>query len=130
MEIFRMTFFERLKVEIKANKMTIKDVVDQAGLTKGTYNTYRRRGLLPRADEATIMAKALNTTVEYLVTGEEPLVVIPSDQVLFERARRYRRVLEDLDSLDPIATESWTAGIHGAASAAAAKTIRLNLKRA
>jgi len=41
-----------------------------AGLTRGSYNTYRRRGLLPRADEAVAIAAALGTTVEFLVTGK------------------------------------------------------------
>ena len=65
-----MDFFERVKALAKQNKTTIESVVKEAGLTIDSYNSYRRHGNLPRADEAVKIAKALNTTVEFLVTGE------------------------------------------------------------
>lgn len=65
-----MDFFERVKALAKQNKTTIESVVKEAGLTIDSYNSYRRHGNLPRADEAVKIAQALNTTVEFLVTGE------------------------------------------------------------
>jgi transcriptional regulator with XRE-family HTH domain len=65
-------FYERVKSQVKARKMTIKYVVGKAGLTLASYNAYRRHENLPRANEAAIMARTLGTTVEYLVFGKEP----------------------------------------------------------
>jgi transcriptional regulator with XRE-family HTH domain len=66
-----MEFFERVKALAKTNKLTIEYVVRQAGLTLGSYNSYRRNKNLPRADEAQMIAQALGTTVEFLLTGAE-----------------------------------------------------------
>jgi hypothetical protein len=46
--------------------------VGKAGLTLGSYDAYRRNKKLPRANEAVEIAKALGTSVEYLVTGNIP----------------------------------------------------------
>jgi transcriptional regulator with XRE-family HTH domain len=66
-------FYDRVKSLVKINKMTIENVVNQAGLSLSSYNAYRRHENLPRADEAQKIAYALGTTVEYLVTGEDGL---------------------------------------------------------
>ena len=65
-------FYERVKKLAKANKMTIETAAGQAGLSLASYNAYRRHENFPRADEAQKIAAALGTTVEYLVTGENP----------------------------------------------------------
>jgi transcriptional regulator with XRE-family HTH domain len=65
-------FYERVKKLAKTNKMTIETAVGQAGLSLASYNAYRRHENLPRADEALKIAQALNTSVEYLVSGTEP----------------------------------------------------------
>jgi transcriptional regulator with XRE-family HTH domain len=67
-----MEFYERVKLAARQNGTTIEYLAEKAGLTRGAYNTYRRRGYLPRADEALIIAQELGTTVEYLVGGEPP----------------------------------------------------------
>jgi len=65
-------FYERVKSLAKISNLTIEYVVNQAGLSLGAYNSYRRRENLPRADEAQKIAQVLGTTVEYLTTGKEP----------------------------------------------------------
>jgi transcriptional regulator with XRE-family HTH domain len=65
-------FYERVKKLAKTNKMTIETAVGQAGLSLASYNAYRRHDNLPRADEALRIAQALNTSVEYLVSGSDP----------------------------------------------------------
>jgi transcriptional regulator with XRE-family HTH domain len=64
-----MTFFDRFKDQIHRKGTTIEYVVGKAGLTRSAYNTLRRLGNLPRADALVVMAKELDTTVEFLVTG-------------------------------------------------------------
>ena len=64
------TDFEFLILNDSPDNTEIESVVKEAGLTIDSYNSYRRHGNLPRADEAVKIAKALNTTVEFLVTGE------------------------------------------------------------
>ena len=66
-----MDFFERVKLLVKTKNTTIKTLVEDLGLNYGSYNTLRKSNNLPRADEAVKIAQALNTTVEYLVTGED-----------------------------------------------------------
>lgn len=65
-----MDFYERVKKLVKANNLSLIPLLDSLGLTYETYRGQRRHNNLPRADEAVKIAKALGTTVEYLVTGE------------------------------------------------------------
>lgn len=66
-----LDFFERVKILAKQNKTTIESVVNSAGLTINSYNSYKRHGNLPRLDEGVKIARALGVSVEYLVTGED-----------------------------------------------------------
>jgi len=54
-------------------KLVIKDlsVVMKTGIRFSTLSTWKSKKTYPRADDACKIAKTLNTTVEYLVTGEE-----------------------------------------------------------
>jgi len=63
-------FYERVKIEVKAQDTTIEAAVKTASLTRGAWYTYQRRGLLPRVDEALSVARFLHTSVDYLVYGE------------------------------------------------------------
>jgi transcriptional regulator with XRE-family HTH domain len=76
-------FYERVKSLAKTRNKTIEFVAGEAGLSLASYNAYRRRENLPRADEALMIARALGTTVEYLVTGDiqEPSI---SDKTLID----------------------------------------------
>ena len=65
------SFYERVKSLCKERKTTIEAVVNAAGLTINSYNSYRRHNNLPRLDEGVIIAQALGVSVEYLVTGKE-----------------------------------------------------------
>ena len=67
-----LDFYERVKRLTKVKKTTLEYVAGEAGLSIASYNSYRRYGNLPRADEAFKIAKTLGTTVEYLITGNNP----------------------------------------------------------
>lgn len=102
-----MDFFERVKGAAKSQGTTIEYLANKAGLTRGAWNTYRRRGLFPRADEAVTIAKALHTTVEYLVRGEEAAGMnVPP---------RIASIVDDLLVLDDNQLESAIIFIHPAA---------------
>ena len=68
-----MDFFDRVKDLTKKNTtLTLRAFIESQGLNYETYYSGKRRDNLPRADEALQIAQALNTTVEYLVSGNEP----------------------------------------------------------
>jgi transcriptional regulator with XRE-family HTH domain len=68
-----MDFFDRVKALNKEKtNMTLKTFVESFGINYDTYNSGRRMGNLPRADETVKIAAALGVSVEYLVTGTDP----------------------------------------------------------
>jgi transcriptional regulator with XRE-family HTH domain len=69
-----MGFAENLKQELTYNGMLKKELSAASGVHKRAIDTYvRTRASMPPADIAVKIAKALGVTVEYLVTGEDPL---------------------------------------------------------
>ena len=58
---------------LRYKKLANKDlpVVLQTNISHSTLSTWRRKNIFPRADEAYEIAKAINTTVEYLLTGQD-----------------------------------------------------------
>lgn len=63
----------------KAAETTIEAVAHEAGLTRNSYNSLKKNGVLPRADVALKMARALNVPIEYLLTGVESSGTLPQD---------------------------------------------------
>jgi transcriptional regulator with XRE-family HTH domain len=73
-----MGFKENLKAEIAYNNMLVKELSSASGVHKRALDTYLcEKASMPPADAAVRIARALGVTVEYLVTGEEP--VTPRD---------------------------------------------------
>lgn len=48
------------------------DVSKETGITKSTFTDWKKGKSKPNADKVLLIAKVLGTTVEYLMTGEEP----------------------------------------------------------
>ena len=75
MNIDFLSFFDNVKELAKKNNMTIETVVQSIdGLSFNsinTYNSFRRAGNLPRADDVLRIAQFFGVPVEYLVTGNE-----------------------------------------------------------
>ena len=68
-----MTFYDNVKKLVKKEThTTLESFISALGINYGTYQTQRKSGNLPRADEALKIAEALNTSVEYLITGKQP----------------------------------------------------------
>ena len=72
-KITYMGFYVRVKQLAKKSKnLSLQEFIFSVGLNHASYYSLQRAGNLPRADEALIIAQALNTTVEYLLMGTEP----------------------------------------------------------
>ena len=65
------SFRERLSDELNYQGISKLDFAQKIGISINTLNMYLYRGSIPAADVAVRMARALNTTAEYLVTGED-----------------------------------------------------------
>lgn len=66
------SFAERLRAEIEYSGMLQKEVAYKAGIKKRALDMYLgTQGSMPPADVAVRIAKVLNVTVEYLVTGSD-----------------------------------------------------------
>ena len=61
---------ERLIEELSYQNISYKAFAAKIGISMNTLNMYLYRNSMPSADIAVKMARALHTTVEYLVTGE------------------------------------------------------------
>lgn len=105
-----MDFFNRLKELVRDRETTIEDFLTAFDISRDTYNTWRKRGIYPRADQATAIARALNTTVEYLVTGEKPVNLSGEELAFHQRALKYRALIDSLDAADESARSLIVAG--------------------
>ena len=74
-----MDFYERVKNLVKDNtELTLRAFIESLGINYDSYNGQKRYNNLPRADEAVKIAEALNTSVEFLVSGNTP--AFPKDE--------------------------------------------------
>lgn len=66
-----LNFYERVKELLKQKDLTLVETLHKLDINLDAYKSCKRYGNLPRADEVFLIAQELNTTVEYLVTGEQ-----------------------------------------------------------
>lgn len=65
-----MGFRENLKDELNYQDMKVKELADKSGVPKRTIDHYlTENSYMPNAENAVKIARALNVSVEYLVTG-------------------------------------------------------------
>lgn len=62
--------WNRINTLIKSQGLTQSSLSDKCGFNQRRIQNLSAANRLPDAIEITLIAKALNTTVEYLVTGE------------------------------------------------------------
>lgn len=77
-----MDFYDRTKELVKKYNLSLIPFLQDLGIKYETFKSARRLNVLPRADEAVAIAEALNTTVEYLVTGKEPEIAPDVSEIL------------------------------------------------
>ncbi|MCL2174752.1 MAG: helix-turn-helix domain-containing protein [Treponema sp.] len=67
-----MGFNENLKGELEYKGMLVKELAHRSGIPKKTLDKYLlSNGSMPPADNAVSIAKSLDVSVEYLVTGKK-----------------------------------------------------------
>lgn len=64
-------FGERLKLSISSSNLTLNDLADRIGVTKNSVNNYVS-GRIPGASVLYKLSKVIETSMEWLLTGEEP----------------------------------------------------------
>lgn len=98
------TFADRLRAEIEYSGMLQKEVAYKAGVKKRALDMYLgSQGSMPPADVAVKIAKVLNVTVEYLVTGERDSHAKP---------REFSRLEDDMETLPAEISASIETMIH------------------
>lgn len=97
-------FKDNLKAQIEYKGMIIKELAAKAGISKRTIDTYvDSRAVIPNAEIAVRLAKALDTTVEYLVTGNENDENLnPSDHAAIDSELyfKYHKLISKIDKLN------------------------------
>lgn len=105
-----MEFFDRVKALVRERNTTIKAVVNAAGLSLNTYDTLKKRNNLPRANEAIIIAKALDTSVEYLVTGEANKALNNVQGIIYRDDKGREKILDGEVCILPLLSQKVAAG--------------------
>ena len=76
-----MGFKENLKSELQYRDMTVKELANLSGIKKQTLDNYlSTHNSKPSVEAAVKIAKALQVSVEYLVTGQDSLFPINEDK--------------------------------------------------
>lgn len=92
------TFAERLKEEIDYLGLTRKELAYKADVKVRALDMYLgTQGSMPPADVAVRLAKALNVTVEYLVTGTENGKNVEKNSIQLEHLASSIKMLSDFD---------------------------------
>jgi transcriptional regulator with XRE-family HTH domain len=95
-----MGFKENLKAELMYNDMLVKELAARSGVNKRTIDNYLRKdGPVPSVDVALKIARVLDVSVEYLVTGYNTFHE-KNKTILSPNLRSILKSLEDLDEVD------------------------------
>lgn len=70
------TFWERAEALRKRLDLTQRQLSRRMGVNDRSVETWVQRNTMPNADQACIIAKALGTTVEFLVTGDDSVEAV------------------------------------------------------
>jgi transcriptional regulator with XRE-family HTH domain len=88
-------FWNTVKTLIKKNHITQETLCSQCNFPLSTFKHWIFKSIFPDALQSYKIAKALNTSVEYLLTGEEPKL----DPALSELSELKQRIKELADSI-------------------------------
>ena len=62
-------FWKIVKKEVERQNTSFEWLYQKTQIPKGTFSSWKNRNTIPRADEAFLIANALNVSLEYLLTG-------------------------------------------------------------
>ena len=89
-----MNFSERLEDLLKKEGKTKVEVANFAGITTQTFYDWKKKGAVPNADTAVKIAKYLDTSVEYLITGEDENSLSKKVDTLTQKIEAAKKILE------------------------------------
>jgi hypothetical protein len=111
-----MCFWNRVKILIESKNTTWRWLaISILKKSETTISGWRSTKVLPRADDAVKIASALNTTVEFMVTGTEPAFLPAGEIIFYRKALKWRIVIEDLEILSPAVANGFCNMIRAAA---------------
>ena len=90
-------FRERVDEELEYKGMNRKSLASEVGFNLGNIGKGIQLGSSPSADTAVKIAKVLNVSVEYLVTGQDSS--LQKENLDLHRYREYSSFINQLDSL-------------------------------
>jgi len=88
-----MNFWNRVEELLDKNGKNKKELADAAGIDPSTISKGLQNKSAPSADKAVLIAQFLNTTVEYLVTGNN------SVQKEINDLYKHQRIIQKLDKI-------------------------------
>jgi len=83
-----MDFWARLKNAIKAQNTTQEWVASKIGVSLSTFRKWMHRRTYPDLREGVEIAKLLETSAEYLITGFEPKELNEDEKTLIDAYRK------------------------------------------
>lgn len=109
-------FRDNLKDIIEYKGLRTKELSAITKINKRTIDSYLdSRAVIPNAEVAVKLAKALDTSVEFLVTDEDSANREQKLYLDFDTYRKYRKIVKELDKLSPELLKPILAMIHTAA---------------
>lgn len=94
-----MGFKDNLKEELKYQDIRIKELSEKTQISIGTLNHYlAEKSTEPTVENAVKIARALNVSVEYLVTGQTHFLA--SDNIHIDLYKKYYRLFLKIDTLE------------------------------
>ena len=90
-------FWERVDEELEYKGMNRKSLATEVGFNLGNIGKGIQLGSSPSADTAVKIAKVLNVSVEYLVTGQDSS--LKKENLDLHRYREYSSLISQLESL-------------------------------
>lgn len=88
-------FWYRVKKQSKSKSVTQKDLCAQLKCPVQTLRNKINRGAYPSITDCIIIARYLDTTVEYLVTGDELEYEPVSDNTLQDKLNRIADIINE-----------------------------------
>ena len=94
-----MAFWDNVLAELEYKGMSNKALAEKVGIDASNIGRGIRFKSSPSADTALKIAKVLNVSVEYLVTGRSPNIKNEEENTDFQLFRKYSKTFEKLDAL-------------------------------
>lgn len=94
-----MGFWDNVLVELDYLGMTNKALAEKCGFDASNIGRGIKLGSAPSVETAVRIAKVLNVSVEYLVTGSDSNLKNQQSQIDLQLLHKYSTTLKDLDSL-------------------------------